>query len=58
MRFLTGVIFALAFAGQALAQSVNTGHLTAQLVADSQGVAPGQTIHLALHQQIQKGWHT
>ena len=58
MRFLAGVIFALAFASQALAQPVNTGHLTAQLVADSQGVAPGQTIHIALHQQIQKGWHT
>jgi thiol:disulfide interchange protein DsbD len=58
MRFLAGVIFALAFAGQALAQPVNTGHLTAELVSEKQGVAPGETIHIALRQQIQKGWHT
>jgi thiol:disulfide interchange protein DsbD len=58
MRFLAGVIFALAFAGQALAQPVNTGHLTAELVSEKQGIAPGETIHIALRQQIQKGWHT
>jgi thiol:disulfide interchange protein DsbD len=58
MRFVAGVIFALAVAGQALAQPVNTGHLTAELVSEKQGIAPGETIHIALHQQIQKGWHT
>jgi thiol:disulfide interchange protein DsbD len=58
MRFLAGVIFALAFAGQAFAQPVNTGHLTAELVSEKQGIAPGETIHIALRQQIQKGWHT
>ncbi|MDB5422941.1 MAG: thio:disulfide interchange protein, partial [Phenylobacterium sp.] len=57
-RFLAGMILALAFAGQALAQPVNTGHLTAELVAASQGVAPGGTVQIALRQQIQKGWHT
>ena len=58
MRFLAGVVFALAFTGQALAQPVNTGHLTAELVAGKQGIAPGETIQIALRQQIQKGWHT
>jgi len=58
MRFLLGVICALLFSGLALAQPVNTGHLTAELVSATQGIAPGQTIHVALRQKIQKGWHT
>ena len=63
MRFLAGVLFALVLAGAAQAQPassgpVNTGHLTAELVSSAQGIAPGQTIHVALRQQIQKGWHT
>uniref|UniRef100_UPI002810AE2E protein-disulfide reductase DsbD domain-containing protein n=1 Tax=Phenylobacterium sp. TaxID=1871053 RepID=UPI002810AE2E len=58
MRFLCGVLFALAFAGWAHAAPVNTGHLTAELAPQAQGIAPGQTIHVALVQNIQKGWHT
>ncbi|MBU1375776.1 MAG: thioredoxin family protein [Alphaproteobacteria bacterium] len=58
MRFLLGAIVALLLPGMALAQPVNTGHLTAELVPAAQGVAPGQTIHVALRQKIQKGWHT
>ena len=58
MRFLAGLIFALAVSGQALAQPVNTGHLTVELVSGTQGVAPGQSVHIALRQQIQTGWHT
>lgn len=58
MRFLLGAICALIFSGIAAAQPVNTGHLTAELVSSAQGVAPGQRIHVALRQQIQKGWHT
>ena len=58
MRFLLGALCALIFGGLALAQPVNTGHLTAELVSASQGVAPGQTIRIALRQKIQKGWHT
>jgi thiol:disulfide interchange protein DsbD len=58
MRFLLGVLTALFFSGMALAQPVNTGHLTAELISATQGVAPGQTIHVALRQKIQKGWHT
>ncbi|TAJ72957.1 MAG: thiol:disulfide interchange protein [Phenylobacterium sp.] len=58
MRFLLGAICALLFSSVALAQPVNTGHLTAELVSATQGIAPGQTIHVALRQKIQKGWHT
>ena len=58
MRFLLSALFALIFSGAALAQPVNTGHLTAELVSSTQGVAPGQTIQIALRQTIQKDWHT
>jgi len=58
MRFLMGVLSALILSSAAAAEPVNTGHLTAELVAASQGVAPGQTVAVALHQKIQKGWHT
>jgi len=59
MRFLA-VLFALMALAPAPARAapVDTGHLTAELVAATQGIAPGQTIHLALRQKIQKGWHT
>jgi thiol:disulfide interchange protein len=42
----------------ATAAPVDTGHLTAELIAQSQGVAPGQTVWVAVRQKIQKGWHT
>jgi len=57
-RFLAGLCAALTFAGCAWAAPVDTGHLTAELGAQSQGIAPGQTIHVALRQKIDKGWHT
>ncbi len=37
---------------------VNTGHLMAELVAQTAGVAPGGTAYLAIRQSIAKGWHT
>jgi thiol:disulfide interchange protein len=59
MRFLAGVILALAMAAPAAAQAPGvTRHVAASLIADHQGIAPGETIHVALRQQIQKGWHT
>ncbi len=58
MRYLLGALLALILSGPVLAQPVNTGHLTAELVSATQGVAPGQTIHVALRQTIQKDWHT
>jgi thiol:disulfide interchange protein DsbD len=61
----------LAAAGPALAQSsltappanyasgpVSTGHLQAELVAQTAGVAPGGTAYVAIRQSISKGWHT
>jgi len=44
--------------GAVTTHPVDTGHLTAELVARSEGVAPGQTVWLAVRQKIQKGWHT
>jgi thiol:disulfide interchange protein len=58
MRFLLGAVCALLFAAGASAAPVNTGHLTAELVSSTQGIAPGQTVQIALRQQIQKDWHT
>jgi thiol:disulfide interchange protein DsbD len=64
MRFLAGLLLALAAAISvsmpALAQppAAPAKHVIADLVADRTGVAPGETIHVALRQQIQKGWHT
>ena len=59
MRFLAGMLLALTMALPAVAQPAGaTRHVAAELVADHQGIAPGETIHVALRQQIQKGWHT
>ncbi|MGA0605614.1 protein-disulfide reductase DsbD family protein [Phenylobacterium sp. VNQ135] len=58
MRLLAGVLAALAMFGTAHAAPVNTGHLTAELAPQARGIAPGQTIHVALVQKIQDGWHT
>jgi thiol:disulfide interchange protein DsbD len=37
---------------------VKTGHLEAELVAETAGVAPGGLAYIAIRQDIQKGWHT
>ena len=58
MRFLLGALAALIFSSAAFAQPVNTGHIQAELVSGAQGIAPGQTIQVALRQKIQKDWHT
>ncbi len=58
MRFQAALILAAAIVGPACAQPVKTGHLTAELVSDKASIAPGETIHVALRQDIQKGWHT
>src|SRR5688500_12474073 len=63
MRFILGALAALVLAGTAPldvagAQPVNTGHIQAELVSGAQGIAPGQSIHIALRQKIQKYWHT
>ncbi|MBI1200599.1 MAG: thiol:disulfide interchange protein [Phenylobacterium sp.] len=61
MRILLGALAALFLSGLttgAAAEPVNTGHLKAELVSATKGIAPGQTIHVALRQQIQTEWHT
>jgi len=58
MRVLAGLFALFLAAAPAAAQPVNTGHLTAELVAERQAIAPGETLHVALRQDIQKGWHT
>ncbi|HEX2817685.1 MAG TPA: protein-disulfide reductase DsbD domain-containing protein, partial [Phenylobacterium sp.] len=59
MRFLAGVILALMMALPAAAQVPGASrHVAVELVADHQGIAPGETIHVALRQQIEKHWHT
>ncbi|MDB5445430.1 MAG: thio:disulfide interchange protein, partial [Phenylobacterium sp.] len=59
MRLLAGLLVALALGvGAASAAPVDAGHLTAELVSQAKGVAPGQTVWLAVRQKIQKGWHT
>jgi thiol:disulfide interchange protein DsbD len=59
MRFWAGVILALAMALPAAAQVPGaTHHVAAELVADHQGIAPGETIQVALRQQIETHWHT
>ena len=40
------------------AQGFDTGHLEAQLVRQTQWAAPGSTVHIALVQDIDEGWHT
>ncbi len=58
LRLLAGAFAALILSGQALAAPVDTGHLTAELVPAARGIAPGQSITVALRQDIDKGWHT
>ena len=60
MRFLTGLFLALTMALPAASQQAPapTRHVATSLVADHQGIAPGETIQVALRQQIQPHWHT
>jgi thiol:disulfide interchange protein len=56
---LAGLVgLCVALAAPARAAPVRLGHLSAELVADHSAVAPGQTIHVALRQVIDDGWHT
>ena len=56
---LLALILMLVCSPSALAQfGSNDPMVDATLVADRSSVAPGETFHLALHQQITPGWHT
>lgn len=57
--FLAGCLFALFLpAAPALAQSSSGPMVEASLVSDRVSVAPGESFHLALHQEITPHWHT
>lgn len=62
MLFRVLAILIAGFAAQsacALAQFGAEGPMVeASLVADRSEVAPGDTVHIALHQEITPGWHT
>ncbi len=47
-----------ALSGGAMAQAVATPHVSSQLVAQTQGAAPGSTLYVAVAQTLQSGWHT
>ncbi|HZZ34937.1 MAG TPA: thioredoxin family protein [Caulobacteraceae bacterium] len=55
---LVALTLALAFAGAGRAAPVRAQHLSAELVAETTGAAPGSTVWVALSQDIDKGWHT
>lgn len=57
---LAGLVLALTvlLAPAAQAAAVDTGHLQAELITQTPAIAPGQTIQVALRQEIDKGWHT
>ena len=54
---LPALLFALS-AALAHAAAVNTGHVTAELVADQAALVPGTTTTVALRLAIEPGWHT
>ncbi|HEX4198790.1 MAG TPA: protein-disulfide reductase DsbD domain-containing protein [Caulobacteraceae bacterium] len=57
-RSLAVLCLLAAVPSAAAAAPVRAGHLTAEIVADHAAIAPGGTIHVALRQQIDAGWHT
>lgn len=42
----------------AAAQAIDTGHLEAQLVRQTEWAPPGSTVYVAVVQDIEPGWHT
>ena len=55
---LAALVALAVLAAPAVAGPVRTGHLTAELVAATQGAPAGGEVQLALRQVIDKGWHT
>jgi thiol:disulfide interchange protein DsbD len=61
MKALIALALGLALGGVAQAQPVRDGaegRVAVELAPQTAGVAPGGTVHVALRQQIDKGWHT
>src|SRR5579871_2138058 len=55
---VAGWLAAVLAAAPSMAQSLGGDHVRAQLVAETDGAAPGSTLYVALVQTIDKGWHT
>ncbi|HEY5106274.1 MAG TPA: protein-disulfide reductase DsbD domain-containing protein [Caulobacteraceae bacterium] len=55
---LLALTFSIIGAGPAGASPTPAAHLTAELVARTDGAAPGTVVWVALVQHIDKGWHT
>ncbi|MHB8528439.1 MAG: protein-disulfide reductase DsbD family protein [Caulobacteraceae bacterium] len=60
MNYLFAALLAAGFwlGGPTRASPVRTPHLTAELVGETIGAAPGSTLYLAMVQTIEPGWHT
>jgi thiol:disulfide interchange protein DsbD len=54
---LGSVVAAILAAASTEAQSVRTGHATAELVANVASITPGDSFHVALRLQPDSGWH-
>ena len=52
------VVLGLLVAGRAQAAMTDAGHVQLELVPAAASIAPGQTLHVALHEKIRPGWHT
>src|SRR5215472_15261734 len=48
----------LIFVASLQAEAATISHGSVELVAENQSIAPGQTLYLGLHFQLDKGWHT
>ena len=55
-RFVSALI--LLSAASLRASAATVPHGTVELVAEDESIAPGRTLHVGLHFQLEKGWHT
>ena len=58
MAALATALFAAPIASLAQDVPADGPHTTVSLIAETKTIAPGQKLHVALVQKIQKGWHT
>jgi thiol:disulfide interchange protein DsbD len=58
MAALATALFAVPLASFAQDVPDDGPHATVSLIAETKTIAPGQKLHVALVQKIQKGWHT
>lgn len=56
-RFLAAVISLAAAASAQVGEPVRTGHATSRLIAETTAAVPGETVWVALAQELDEGWH-